>query len=50
MGKWDPLVCNPFEDQGLRYRSPLSPNAKKKYFWHKKKLFGENKWLQKIGT
>ena len=22
--------------QGLRYRSPLSPNAKKKYFWHKK--------------
>ena len=22
--------------QGSRYQSPLSPNAKKKYFWHKK--------------
>ena len=24
--------------QGSRYRSPLSPNAKKKYFWHKKNI------------
>ena len=24
--------------QGWRYRSPLSPNAKKKYFWHKKNM------------
>ena len=34
--------------QGSRYRSPLSPNAKKKYFWQKKNLFGENKWRKKI--
>ena len=23
--------------QGSRYQSPFTPNAKKKYFWHKKK-------------
>ena len=33
--------------QGSHYRSPLSPNAKKKYFWHKKTLFGENNWRKK---
>ena len=36
--------------QGSRYRSPLSPNAKKKYFWHKKIWFVENKWRKKILT
>ena len=33
--------------QGSRCRSPLSPNVKKKYFWHKKTSFGENKWQKK---
>ena len=35
-------------NQGSHYRSPLSPNAKKKYFWHKNTSFGENKWRKKI--
>ena len=37
--------------QGLHYQSPLSPNAKKNYFWHKKchlaKANGEKKNLTK---
>ena len=33
---------DPKHIQGLRYQLPLSPNAKKKYFWHKKTLFCEN--------
>ena len=33
--------------QGLRYRSQLSPNAKKKCFWHKKISFSENEWRKK---
>ena len=42
------IILNKVFSQGSRYRSPLSPNAKKKYFWHKKTLFGENKWRKKI--
>ena len=33
--------------QGSRYQSQLSPNAKKKCFWHKNISFGENEWKKK---
>ena len=36
--------------QGSRYRSPLSPNAKKKYFWHKKTSFGETSGEKKFSS
>ena len=36
--------------QGSSYQSPFLPNAKKKYFWHKKKTsFGENRRQNNFG-